>query len=107
MRKNLKNTIENEKELEAMLKEEVSKLELNDKKISAKFGNPLGGIAHAAKLQDGSYEVILGIAKRTTLQHELYHIYRGDLECSSYTKLKYLFLHEPRALFYEFLGIKL
>lgn len=100
--------INDEKHLEKMLIKESFKLDLNDKKITARFGATIFGTGECRKLTDNHYEIVLDEGSRTKgiLKHELYHIYRGDLkEKTSF--LKYLFLHEPRAILYQTLGIKL
>lgn len=109
-------TITNQTELEEILKEEESKLGIIDKRISAKFGKANGGNGHCNKLPDGSYNITLQDGKegnRSTLRHELYHIYDGHLEDKKSISnellkdLKYFFVYEPQAVLYQSLDVRL
>lgn len=102
--------IRNEKQLELALNEEISKLGIKNKKITARFGWSFLGSAHAQKLDDGNYEIVLDedFRNRSALRHELFHIYRGDTESQiPVSDLKFIYLREPRAVLYQTLGIKL
>ena len=110
----LSKKIRNKKELGIILEEEASKLGLNNKNISARFGLAEGHVGEANKLGNKNYEIVLDSfgQDKSCLKHELYHIYRGDCEGAKYNKnlksfIKYLFLEEPRAVLYESFGIKL
>jgi|GEM_PF-2155294 len=106
--------IHNEEELELILKEEVSKLGMNDKEITAKFGKSRLGFGQTALYSNGRYEIILDAGKnRANLKHELYHIYDGHF--NSILKIKNplsrmvysFFVCEPQSLLYQSLGIKI
>ena len=107
------------------IREEALKLGLNYEKIHW-VGNPL------IPNRDGWYDILAGSFKfdkfkfideygiilngfgsrnRTTIRHELYHIYRGDCDRpAGFRKehpLRYLFVAEPRAMIYEYFGLRL
>ena len=110
----ISDKIANQKQLETVLKEEISSLGMENKKISARFGKARGGIGECNKLQDGSYEAVLDYGKnRANLRHELYHIYDGDLEYVETLPntlpayIKALFINESKAILYQSLKIKL
>lgn len=103
----LSERISSEEQLNSVLNEEISKLKIKDKKISARFGKAYFGVAHSARLHNGEYEIVLENGKnRSALRHELYHIYRGDLE-TILGPIEFLLLTESRAVLYQHTGIKL
>lgn len=110
----LSEQITNQKQLERILKEEMSKLGIKDKEISARFGESRFGLGSSYKFADGSYGIVLDFGKnRANVIHELYHIYDGhheDRETISnviLANLKYFFIYEPQAILYGALDIKL
>ncbi|MEX2016859.1 MAG: hypothetical protein WD876_00080 [Candidatus Pacearchaeota archaeon] len=101
-----KDEIKDEKHLREMLKEEAPKLGLNPDNIRARFGQTtFTDSAEGSSFSDGSHEIILNYKgrNRSSLQHELYHIYKKD----SGIGFGYFFVQEPRAVMYEVFGIKL
>ena len=105
----LSKKIEDEKHLEMMLKEEASKLQLDDKNIKARFGAAFFETAYCKRLFGENYEIVLDERFRTkvVLRHELYHIYKGDVGKKDTSLFRRIFLEEPRAILYQTLGIKL
>ncbi len=99
------------KELSDLLREEAAKLGLNTHIIVVRFGGEYEP-SKVTKFKNGIYEIVLsGLSilfdnLRSTLRHELYHIYDGHLE-GKRSFIKYLFIQEPRAVIYQYLGIKL
>ena len=82
---------------------------MQNKNISAKFGEAPIGTARVEKMKDGSYEIVLDASRnKFALKHELYHIYDN---CVEYGKDKYGFFEllgaEFKANLYGNLGIKL
>jgi len=71
--------------------------------------------ANARKLNDETYEINVGgiCARRSSIRHELYHIYRGHLEPhwsdfnSLLSALTYSLIEEPQAIAYEIFGLKI
>jgi regulator of replication initiation timing len=102
----LSEKIKDEKQLENILIEESSKLNLNNKKISARFGKASLGTGSSTKLPDGHYKIILDDLgrNRATLKHELYHIYKNQF---NHNFFEYFFIDEVQATLYESLNIKL
>lgn len=94
-------------ELEFVIKEEAKKLGIENKTIKGSINDE--HFSFCVKYQNGSYEIILGSNGKTkaNVKHELYHIYRGDLEKNGFNLLKYFFKEEPRAVLYQIFGIKL
>ncbi len=105
-----------DKEIIDAINEEAKKLGLNSNKIHWATMKPYPyGQAASAKIpnEKDEYYVILdgfGSRNRSTIKHELYHIYRGDFE-DNYSMKKnffwYLFISEPRAVIYEKTGLKI
>ena len=98
--------IKDENQLKILLNEEASKLGLDTKKISIRFGQAEGDVGDSRKYSNGTYEIVLDNTgrNRETLRHELYHIYRDNFESGN---LSYWFVEEPGAMIYESLGIKI
>lgn len=97
--------IKSHKELEQILSEEAPKLGLNPDNIETVYG---AECSSAARIDDGFVlAVSTGFgATRSTVRHELYHIYRDLRKGSHHNRIRYLFIEEPRATLYEFTGIK-
>ena len=99
--------------LESVLNEEIKKLGITNKRISAGFGKTSYGFAEVKKLSDGSYEIVSENGKnRSAIRHELYHIVRGYLDYNEVSNpyssfFKYHFVEEPQAVIYQAFGIKL
>lgn len=96
--------ITNQRQLEKVLREEMSKLKMNEN-ISAKFGKALGEVAHVRKISENNYEIVLDYGKdRYAVKHELYHVYKNHFSQKMF--VKQFFYCEPRAVIYGALGIK-
>lgn len=101
----LSQKIKNQEELDSVVAEESEKLGLKD--VKGIFCND--GIAIAEPFKNriylGGFE-----ARRCSVRHELYHIFR---DCQPLPKnktlkiLDYLFIREPRATAYEIFRIRL
>ena len=98
--------IKDDEQLKILLNGEASKLGLDVKKISIRFGQAEGNVGHSRKYSNGTYEIVLDDLgrNRETLRHELYHIYRDNFESNNLT---YFLIEEPGAMIYESLGIKI
>lgn len=101
-------------QLRTMLQEEKEWLGIPEKRIYARFGYSPQGIAHAKKLGQDSYEIVLDSGRnRAVFKHELYHIYDGHVEditnCSSDVEayFKNFLIYDTQAILYQSLGIRL
>jgi len=97
--------IQSQKELDTIVEEEAHKLGLDPAIIDAEYNGMTDGVIKIC----GRYELDLQrefYKTRSTVRHELYHIYRGDCE-QELNALRYIFIQEPRAKIYELTGLKL
>lgn len=101
--------ISSQDELEKLLKSERVKLGLLDKKIKALLVAPRSLFeADVEKINADFYLIRCARGStRTSVSHELYHIYDAAAEEYWATRrfiweIKYLYWWEPRAIFYEF-----
>ncbi len=96
-----------------LIKDEMKKLNLQNKNISWEFTEKCGS---CTELKNGKYHINFGEnAVENTVKHELYHIYRGDCDnhgegVYNWIRIKlilYPFLFEFRAKLYASYGKKL
>ena len=96
--------INSKQEATALLEERAKKLSLNPSLIRIKLRKKERGDANR---RFGGYDIEIGEGESVfTLDHELYHIYRGDTE-KDRTFFRYHFVQEPRADLYALTGIRL
>ncbi len=105
--------INNQSELETILKEERKKLLIKDN-YAIHVNLTDKNIGNAGKIKENKYKINLGGKFRniSCLRHELYHIADGHCDdCLSrnipYRIIKYLCYYEPQAILYQVAGIKL
>ncbi len=101
--------LEDESKIEKIIKREVKKLNLENKKIVFDIVDYRVFLVPAETkiFADGSYLVELrkGLISEGNIKHELYHIYKGDK--GGLLSLKFWLIEEPRAILYEAYDIKL
>ncbi len=104
--------IRNQEELNFAIREESKKLGLT-KKVIGKFYNEFRD--SAGKINHHFYRIDVGgsLASKSSVRHELYHIYRGHCEPEFQIKnkildsLNYYLKEEPQVIAYELFRIKL
>lgn len=108
------------KELADVVEEERTKVGIDDdvQIIIRRESLPGGILGYSRKIKENTYELGLDNTagmRRAVIQHELYHVYDGHCDfISDNQKLPLIAVqvvntlwHEPQAIFYHSLGIKL
>lgn len=113
-------SIQNQSELELILKEKRKKLNIDDSIIiKCRISKNKSDDTTSERLGYKKYGITLSPKYHSlaTLNHELYHVVDGTCDAFAITKnstrsitkraLKYLYVYEPKAVVYSITGIKL
>jgi hypothetical protein len=98
--------IKSQEDLNRITEEETRKLGIK-RSIRANFHE--SDRMDAIQYSDGTCEINIGgcTSTRSSVRHELYHIYRGHLDGSKFMDKDYFLRREPQAIIYEVFRIKI
>lgn len=102
--------LSSKEELESVVREEADKLNLHVPNVicfNSDAFEPGSRGTYAKKYPNGDTEISIEKGRgRKAVMHELYHLKKGDCEPRVFRHLYYLFVAEPRAIFYANYGYR-